>query len=268
MIPSVNGQWPQGRPGHQGITSGAMNQSSQNYQPPGNWPQNQPVRTLEQTANWNAAGQRNQAANAAARMGMSAGPGGLFPVNSQPPSGSTQQTVAPQNGPQPQNYGPAAAPAGPGSQQDVWRPGQQNLGPQDPGQQTFNQGVVPGGAAPAAPSHINWNQVPPSQINQVPSPTWNMNNQQPPPRQGQWSQAVLLGEQWRTGSLASPTGNIRTATDSPQFAQPRYYTPQPRDDGQPNMINRADDEWSAGQQLLLQQVNDIGHVPLSTADAQ
>ena len=219
------------------VTSGQMQQFPQNYQTPGNSPQNQPVRTIEQTAYWNAAGQRNQAANAAARMGMSAGPGGLFPVNSQPPPGSTQQNVAPQNGPQPQNYGPAAAPAAPVSQQDVWRPGQQNPGPQDPGQQNFNHGVVPGGAAPRAPSHINWNQIPPSQINQVSSPTWNMNNQQPPPRQGQWSQAALLGEQWRTGSLSSPTANIRTATDSPAFAQPQYFAPQPRDDGQPNMIN-------------------------------
>ncbi|GEM_PF-3551715 len=236
MIPSGNVQWPQGRPGQQGVTSGGVQQPPQDYRTSGNWPQNQPVRTIEQTANWNAAGQRNQAANAAARMGMSAGPGGLFPVESQ--SGRpTQQNVAPQIGPSHSNYGPASAPAGPTSQQDVWRPGQQNSGSQNPGQQDFNQGVVPGGAAPAAPSHINWNQIPPSQINQVPSPTWNMNNQQPPPRQGQWSQAALLGEQWQTGSLSSATRHMQTATDSSQFAQPRYFTPPPRDDGQPNMIN-------------------------------
>jgi tetratricopeptide (TPR) repeat protein len=167
------------------VTSGQIQQFPQNYQMPGNSPQNQPVRTIEQTANWNAAGQRNQAANAAARMGMSAGPGGLFPVNSQPAPGSTQQNVAPQNGPQPQNnYGPASPPARAVSQQDVWRPGQQNPGPHNSGQQNFNQGVVPGGAAPAAPSHINWNQLPPSQTHQIPSPTWNMNTQQPLARQG------------------------------------------------------------------------------------
>ena len=233
MIPPPNMQFPPGRPGLQGVTSG---QPPQGYPTSGNGPQNQPIRTIDQTANWNAAGQRSQAANAAARVGMSAGPGGLFPVNSQPPD-STPQNLAPPNGAPPQNYGPASAPTGPVGQQDVWRPGPQNPGPPNPGQQNFNQGVVPGGAAPAAPSHINWNQVPPSQSLQVPSPTWNMDNHQPLSRQGQWSQAAVLGEQWQTGSLAPPTGNIRTATDNPQFAQARYYTPSPRNDGQPNMIN-------------------------------
>jgi len=237
LDPATGRPWPAGRPGNQGVSSGQMPPMPHNRQTLGNWPQNQPVRTIEQTANWERAGRQNQAANAAARMGMSAGPGGLFPVESQSSPRPGQQNQTPQNGPPQNNHGPASAPAGPVSQQDVWQPGQQNPGFQDPGQQNFNQGVVPGGAAPAAPSHINWNQLPPSQVHQVRSPTWNMNNQQPPPRQGQWSQAAPLGQQWQTGALASPTGHIRTATDSPQFAQPRYFTPAPRDDGQPNMIN-------------------------------
>lgn len=241
--------WPAGRPNQSDAGPNAMPYPAQNYQGPGGRPQNQPiqnqpVQTIEQTAHWAEAEQRNQAAQAAsraARMGMSAGPGGLFPMGTQPRPDALAPGAPPQNGFPQNQYQPNAPPqnmppqngqhqapgAGPAGQHDVWRPGQP-----DSDQYQSQQPVVPGGQAPGAPSVINWNQVPPSQIQRVPSPTWNMQNQQAPGRQGQWTQPEPLGQQWQNGSLASPTRNMQSATSGSQFAQPYYYTPPPRTDGQ------------------------------------
>ena len=65
------------------------------------------------------------------------------------------------------------------------------------------------------------------QYDNVPSATWNMQNQQPLNRGfNHQSQPQPIGEEWQTGALASPTMH-------PEFA-PRHYVTHETEAGAPD----------------------------------
>lgn len=178
--------------------------------------QNPSTQPIQQLGHWDNARQSVPPSNAAARaarIGMSAGPGSPFPVQQQ----QQQQPAAAVDAPQ-----PGGAPAASNGTHDVWRPGQAGAPPVNP-----NQTATLSGTVQTSPPH----QPHPSQISQMPSPTWNHQLQQSNGRPGQWSQPAPLGQHWQAnGQLASPTWQMQSPSMNPQFAPAQYYNPPNRAD--------------------------------------
>jgi len=169
-------------------------------------------------------------------LGMSAGPGSLFPMGAGPTTqgaasrqlGPTQQ---PLNRPVPQAFSgtggvPGVGTALPGAdsrfhdtQQRIRTPGQslppgasQQIQQMPPAGFGHNSQWVPGQvylppSGGAGSLNSNW------QHQQSASPTWNHGTSQPINPQQQWSRPSPAEEHWRNGSLTSPTTRA-------QFGQP------------------------------------------------
>ena len=145
-----------------------------------------------------------EAARRAMALGMSAGPGSLFPIGVSPQNADSAQPPNQQsfNGAVPiqQDTQWGAQPAGqqpvtqPGTVQHHWTPGQE-----------FTPPI--GGEANL---YRNW------QSQQAASPTWNNSTNQPITQPQHWSQATPVNEAWQNqGVMTSPT--TRTGFGPPQF---------------------------------------------------